>query len=228
MESLAAQIHVPGGLVARISVPNGLVASFRRPKAIVAPSGPPAVGIAPFPLPDSSPFRTLSGTANPVADDRPTTMGVDRDPEGVRHRLANRVPELLADDAPRVSAHLGGEYADADGPDARAMRRRGGSFEWVAFGFDPHAMWDAHVGVLVDDEVVVGIHIHERVAGEPPAAFAALGEEIGGEYRYSEAAAEHQYNRPPTAVESVDPDALARDVAALCLRFEPVVDELLG
>lgn len=150
-------------------------------------------------------------------------------PAAFRRALAERVTDELATDLPRVSAHLGRAYADADDPDARALREHGGGFEWVAFGFDPHSMWDAHVGVLTDGgEVVVGLHVHERLSAEQPAAVGTLAEEVGASYRYSEAASEHQFNRPPVALDAVDADALAGEVAELCRRFEPLVDDLQG
>jgi len=152
----------------------------------------------------------------------------DPDPRRFRRRLADRVTSDLAGDVP-VSAHLGDEYADAsDDPDARALRERGGSFRWVAFGFEPHAMWDAHVGVLVDEAVVVGLHLHERVAVDPPDAVAVLGAAVGGDYRYSEAAAEHQYVRPPVPLGAADVADVADVTAALCRQFAPIVDDLLG
>lgn len=150
-----------------------------------------------------------------------------REPAAFRRAVADGVTTRLTDDLPRVSAHLGGDYADADDPDARALRERGGGFAWVAFGFDPHPMWDAHVGVLAGEEVVVGLHVHERASAEKPAAVADLAEEIGADYRYSETAREHQFNRPPVALDAADPDATAADVADLCRRFAPVVDRLL-
>lgn len=149
------------------------------------------------------------------------------DPATFRRELAERVTEELSTDLSRVSAYLGPAYADADDPDAQALRERGGNFEWVAFGFDPHSMWDAHVGVLTDEgEVTVGLHVHERLSAEKPAAVAELAADVGASYRYSEAAAEHQFNRPPVSLAEADVDALAEDVAALCRQFGPLVDDL--
>lgn len=152
---------------------------------------------------------------------------MSRDPTELRRALAHRVTAELSAELPRVSAHLGRDYADADAPDARALRERDGSFEWVAFGFDPHPMWDAHVGVLTaDGRVTVGLHVHDRLAATPPEAVAAIAEDIGAEYRHSDAAAEHQFNRPPVPLDAVDVADLAGEVAELCRRFEPVVDDL--
>lgn len=151
-----------------------------------------------------------------------------RSAEKLRHALAESVLEDLESDLPRVTAYHGEAYADADDPDARAMRERGGNFEWVAFGFDPHSMWDAHVGVLTaEGHVVAGMHVHERVSEAKPAPVAAIAEDAGVEYGYSEAAQEHQFNRPPVPLDGVDVAALSADVASLCRRFESVVDEVL-
>jgi hypothetical protein len=160
--------------------------------------------------------------------DRDRDSDSDPDPRRFRRRLADRVTDDLAGEIP-VSAHLGDDHADEpDHPDARALRERGGGFGWVAFGFEPHSMWDAHVGVLVDEAVVVGVHLHERVAADPPDAVAALGAAIGGGYRYSEAAAEHQYNRPPVPLRAADVGTVAAETGELCREFAPIVDDLLG
>lgn len=145
-----------------------------------------------------------------------------------RRELADNVIAELSTDLARVSPHFGERYANADVPAARAMRQRGGSFEWVAFGFDPHPMWDAHVGVLTEDgRVTVGLHVHERLSPTRPAAVDAIADDVNAEYQFSDAAAEHQFNRPSLSISSVDVDDLAEDVATLCRRFEPVVDELV-
>jgi hypothetical protein len=147
----------------------------------------------------------------------------------LRRELADRVLAELAADLPRVSAHFGEEYADSTAPDARALRERGGTFEWVAFAFDPHPMWDTHVGVLTaDGEVSVGFHVHERLARDPPDAVETLAGSVGAEYRYSDTAAEHQFNRPPVPSSAADVGTLAAEVSMLCRRFEPVVDDLEG
>jgi hypothetical protein len=152
-----------------------------------------------------------------------------RNAEALRHELAESVLEDLEPELSRVSAHHGEGYADADDPNARALRERGGNFEWVAFGFDPHPMWDAHVGVLTaDGNVTAGMHVNERVSEAKPAAVAAVAEDADVEYAFSDVAGEHQFNRPPVPLESVDAAALSADVASLCRRFEPVVDELLS
>lgn len=145
----------------------------------------------------------------------------------LRRELADRVTAELASDLPRVSAYFGEDYVESDEPEARAMRRRGGTFEWVAFGFDPHSMWDTHVGVLTaDGQVTAGIHVHERLAETRPETAAVGIDDIDVEYRYSDAAAEHQFNRPSVPLEAVDIDVLASEITMLCRRFEPEVDEL--
>jgi hypothetical protein len=143
--------------------------------------------------------------------------------------LADTVVDELSADLPRVSAHLGENYAEADEPEARSIRNHGGTFLWVAFGFKPYSMWNAHVGVLTaDDRVVVGLHVHERVSVGKPAAVAAIAGEIGAEYRYSDAADEHQFNRPPIPLERVDVEDLSQDIADLCRRLNPVVNEVVS
>lgn len=154
-------------------------------------------------------------------------MSANRDPATFRRELADEVTAELSPALDRISVHLGEEYADADDPEAAAMRRGNGTFEWIAFGFDPHRMWDAHVGVLTaDGQVTVGFHVHERLSDSKPATVEPLADEFGADYRYSEAAAEHQFNRPSAPLAAVDPEVLAEDVAAMCRRFKPVVDEL--
>lgn len=154
-------------------------------------------------------------------------MSSERDAAEFRHQLADRVTAELSTDLSRVSPHFGEQYADADAPEARAMRRHDGTFEWVAFGFDPHPMWDAHVGVITaDGQVTVGLHVHERLSPERPTAVDDIAVDVGAEYQYSDEAAEHQFNVPSRPIESVDVDEFAEVVSALCRRFEPVVDDL--
>ena len=154
-------------------------------------------------------------------------MTPTRDATTFRRKLAERVIEELSPDLSRVSAYRGPAFADTDDPDAQALEERGGTFEWVAFGFDPHSMWNAHIGVLTtDEEVTVGVHVHNRLSAETPPAVAALGEDIGTTYRYSETAAEHQFNRPAVPLEDVGIADLAGEIATLCRQFEPLVDSL--
>lgn len=144
-----------------------------------------------------------------------------------RRELADRVTAELSTDLPRVSAQFGEAYVDADVPEARAMRQRNGTFEWVAFGFDPHSMWDAHVGVITgDDRVTVGLHVHERLSQTRPAAVDDIVDDIDAKYQFSDAAVEHQFNLPARAIGSVDINSFATEVSELCRRFEPVVDDL--
>lgn len=154
-------------------------------------------------------------------------MSSEKDTEEFRHELADRVIVELSNALPRVSPHFGEQYADADAPEARAMRHRDGTFEWVAFSFEPHSMWDAHVGVITTDgQVTVGLHVHERLSPSRPLAVADIATDVSADYQFSDAATEHQFNLPPRPIESVDIDALAQDVSELCRRFEPVVDDL--
>lgn len=154
-------------------------------------------------------------------------MSEERDPAELRRELADRVTTKLSPDLCRVSPYFGEQYASSNAPEARAIRERNGTFRWVAFGFDPHPMWDAHIGVLTtDSQVMVGIHVHERVSLTQPKAVAAIADEIGAEYRFSETAAEHQFNYSPVPLNTVDIDNLAEKIAELCRKFESVVDEL--
>lgn len=154
-------------------------------------------------------------------------MSSERDTTEFRHELADRVTAELSTDLPRVSPHFGEQYADADVPEAREMRRRGGTFEWVAFGFAPHSMWDAHVGVITTDgQVTVGLHVHEQLSPSQPTTVGDVVADVSADYQFSDAAAEHQFNLPSRAIESVDVDDFAEIVSALCRRFEPVVEDL--
>lgn len=152
---------------------------------------------------------------------------MDADRAKLLESLPNDVSTRLADTLPRVTAYRGPSYADSDEPNARALRASGGGFQWVAFGFDPHPMWDAHVGVLVSDEVVVGLHVSDRVTDEKPPSAVALAETIGATYEYSEVAGEHQFNRPGVPLDEVVVETLGSEVASLCQQFEPIVDPLL-
>lgn len=144
-----------------------------------------------------------------------------------RQELAARVLSEFSTELPHVSPHFGEQYVDSDDPNAQALRECGGSFEWVAFSFDPCLMWDVHVGVLTTDgQAIAGLHVHERVSAEKPASVAAVADEIGAKYRYSAVAAEHQFNYPPVSINEVDVDHFAGNVAELCRRFAPVVDTL--
>jgi hypothetical protein len=149
------------------------------------------------------------------------------EPSPLVRAIARAVETRLAADLPRVSAHYGADYADSDDPPAVHLREHGDDFRWVAFGFDPHPMWDAHVGVLAAETVLVGFHVHDRAVEERPAALDPVAEAFDATYRYSEAAAEHQWNRPAVARDAVDPEAFGATVADMCRRFAPVVDDLL-
>lgn len=154
-------------------------------------------------------------------------MPTRRDSVELRRELAERVIDELATDVPRISAHQGEQYADADEPEAQAMREQGGTFDWVAFGFDPRPMWDAHVGVLtVDGQVTIGLHIHERLSPTKPTAVATIADDVDAGYRFSDAASEHQFNRRAVPLDTVDVGDLTEEVAWLCRRFDPIVDAL--
>ncbi len=154
-------------------------------------------------------------------------MSPNRDAVEFHQELADSVIAELSTDLSRVSAYFGEQYADADVPEARDIRHLDVIFDWITFGFDPHSMWDAHVGVLTNDgRVTVGLHIHERLSPTRPAAVVDIAYGGGAEYRSSDAAAEHQFNLPSVSIDSVDIDNLAEEVSAFCRRFEPMVDDL--
>lgn len=80
--------------------------------------------------------------------------------------------------------------------DARAadLVRRGGSLDWVTLSWPSIDMWDLHVGVLVADEVRVGLHVRTGARAD----LHGIAERLGGtwgEPSISVPAQEKQWNR---------------------------------
>lgn len=154
-------------------------------------------------------------------------MAGNPDSEKLRQELAEKVTDELAGDLPRVSPYFGEDFLDSTDSEAQALREKNGTFDWVAFGFDPYPMWNAHVGVITTDgKIVTGFHVHERLSSTRPSAIEAIADEFAAKYQYSETATEHQFNCPPEPLDSANVDSLAQRVAKMCRQFGPIVDKL--
>lgn len=153
-------------------------------------------------------------------------MVSNRSPTEFLERLAESVENRLSSETTRLTVHHGSDYAEEEDPDASALRRSGMHFRWVAFAYEPHNMWDVHVGVLLEgNTAIAGFHVHERVVSDDPPEVSDVATELGLAYRYSEAANEHQFNQEPVPYES-GLDELASDVTRIYRAFLPLVDDL--
>lgn len=82
----------------------------------------------------------------------------------------------------------------ASDPRATELVKRGGSLTWVTLSWPPIDMWDLHVGVLVGNDVRVGLHVADSAHEDLHRVAARLGGSWG-ELTVSIEAQEKQWNR---------------------------------
>ncbi|MBI2322143.1 MAG: hypothetical protein HYU88_08675 [Chloroflexi bacterium] len=139
------------------------------------------------------------------------------------------LPQLRADH-PAAAAHSGLRLAQrADDPYVAAARARGSSFTWVAFSFAGYAMWEVHVGCVLDlpqGTAQVGFHaLQPRWPDLPQAAITAACAPLGAAPVVAPRAFEVQHNAPPVSLG--DQAAAVAQLSALVVRFYRAVAPLL-
>lgn len=110
-------------------------------------------------------------------------------------RLFRELELVTRDDGVSVVHH--GHRLPRSDRRAVEMVERGGSLDWVTLSWPPIEMWDLHVGILVAEEISVGVHVR---AGADE-RLAVVARRIGaswGESCVSVAAQETQWNRAVT------------------------------
>lgn len=137
-------------------------------------------------------------------------------------RLFEELELVTREDASSVVHH--GPRLERSDRRAAELVGRGGSLDWVTLSWPPIDMWDLHVGVLVAEEVSVGVHVRAGADGR----LAAVAERVGGswgERRVSEPAQETQWNRTVTAERAAQE---AKELGALvraALRAESLIGD---
>lgn len=137
-------------------------------------------------------------------------------------RLFLEVELVARDDASSVVQH--GHWLARSDRRAAELVDRGGSLDWVTLSWPPIDMWDLHVGVLVAEDVSVGVHVRAGADSR----LAAIAERIGGSWggpHVSEPAQETQWNRTVTAERAAQD---AKELGALvraALRAESLIGD---